>query len=531
MGGLYNCALGWGHSVVTSYPGNPALYAYYLDSTDGNAENTLVMDHISSSNALGLSVTSSAIYATGTALNDVDVDFLNSAGDAYGVQIYFAGGSANAGASSDMHFHNLTIDGFGIEAVKVTGLQAATLGSADFNTGWFTSISNGTQSALDIESSSGVTVENVQMNNSAGNGVLVENSSNIKVNGNLLQRMTGNMVQVDNSSGVSVTDNVLYATQGFTAHSLLAVTGTSSHVALLGNTLGGYAQYGYLIASGLTDVQAAGNPMDTTNIATPVSDTGGSLSFSVPGKLTFGSCPGCGGGGGGSGAANITALTPTSSSSYGEISSGSGINAPIFGLVAGSQSIFGANAYYDGSNWQRAVTGSAAAWREMNITSHDYPSYNVGGAFHDCPPDSAGPMSTWDTTCQGLALFPGLDSSGNLLHRMVLNPQGWGTGSVYTPGTDIGKGTIFEVNKPTAIDNSAVAVVSAKYATDKPLVVTGAASQTGNLQEWRNSGSTATIAGQVFIGPDGTLQEKDTANGHTYRISITNGAVALTQVN
>lgn len=92
---------------------------------------------------------------------------------------------------------------------------------------------------------------------------------------------------------------------------------------------------------------------------------------------------------------------------------------------------------------------------------------------------------------------------------------------------NIGQDSAFTVNTPTTVDTHASTMLAPTAAGDKGVVVQALPSQTGNLQEWQNSSGATTL----FVGPDGTLQTKDTTNGHTYRISITNGALVLIQTS
>lgn len=92
---------------------------------------------------------------------------------------------------------------------------------------------------------------------------------------------------------------------------------------------------------------------------------------------------------------------------------------------------------------------------------------------------------------------------------------------------NIGQDSAFTVNTPATVDTHASTMLAPTAAGDKGVVIQALPSQTGNLLELQNSAGAST----VFFGPDGTLQEKDTTNGHTYRIVITSGAIVLQLVS
>ncbi len=201
------------------------------------------------------------------------------------------------------------------------------------------------------------------------------------------------------------------------------------------------------------------------------------------------------------------------------------------GTTASRQSTFASNAYYNGTSWLQPTTTSASIFRLNGMTQIGASYTFTGGEVLDlCPVQSAGSTITGvDSTCIARTSGTGTTTGGGVIHRAWLNSQTptQVAGNAYTGTPNIGTDTSLTVNTPNTIDNLASTVLAANSASDKAVVVQAAPSQSANVQEWQNSAG----ASSVFIGPDGSLQEKDTTNGHVYRIVITNGAIALQQVS
>lgn len=113
------------------------------------------------------------------------------------------------------------------------------------------------------------------------------------------------------------------------------------------------------------------------------------------------------------------------------------------------------------------------------------------------PTSAAGSVTIKGYSGQTASLQQWQDSSGTVLSS-VDPTGGLRINSTGTPGT-VEK---FRINTPTTVNNSANAIIAASSTTATPLVVQGAASQTANLQEWRNSANTLLSS----INSDGALQ-------------------------
>ena len=202
-----------------------------------------------------------------------------------------------------------------------------------------------------------------------------------------------------------------------------------------------------------------------------------------------------------------------------------------FGTTASRQSTFASNAFYNGTSWVQPTANSASIFRLNGMTQIGASFTFTGGEILDlCPVQNAGSTITGaDSTCIARTSGTGTTTGGVVIHRAWLNSQTptQVAGNAYTGTPNIGTDSSLTINTPATIDNAASTLLAANSASDKGLVVQGAASQSANLQEWQNS----TGASSVFIGPDGSLEEKDTTNGHVYRIVITNGAITLQQVS
>ena len=106
---ISNCTAQWGERTASPRP-EPSMASISVWA-DGNAENTILLVDDAAGGS-GNVATVYGLYMNGAAINDVDIDQFGSSGTTYGIYINFTGGTANAGASSDIHIRNATIDGY-----------------------------------------------------------------------------------------------------------------------------------------------------------------------------------------------------------------------------------------------------------------------------------------------------------------------------------------------------------------------------------------------------------------------------------
>ena len=212
----------------------------------------------------------------GSAINDVDIDQFGSSGTTWGIYINFTGGTANAGASSDIHIRNPTIDGFVTGGIYINGVAASSLGSVDIDGGWVTSINSGTTHAIDLESSSGINIRGVQIINRYGDGIYAHNTTNGVFIGNTIQEIGGSgasAIELLGSSWNSVTGNSIRGDATYPTSYLLAVVGNSTYNSISGNVLSGYGTDGIITdggtGTGSVNNQWCANAIDPANIATP----------------------------------------------------------------------------------------------------------------------------------------------------------------------------------------------------------------------------------------------------------------------
>ncbi len=294
VGATRNANAGWGNAGVTAYTSSQTLCGFCLDSTDGHPEYTISLQGIGASTGV-TTPTTIGILQSGAAINDTDVDFSNFANLTDCVDVIFTGGTANAGASSDVHYHNTTCDAFRRRGIYVSGLTSATLGSIDFDNTWATSITAGTQNSFEIENSSGVAITGGEVINSAGSGIYANGSSHLKISGMHFMRTTGNMLVLNNTQSSAITGNIFEGTSGYTTGTMLGFTSGSKLNAITGNTFSGYASNGITFDSTSTNngIVTGSNTVDSSNITTPTTDQGSNFTSAGSGGTTTAaaSCP------------------------------------------------------------------------------------------------------------------------------------------------------------------------------------------------------------------------------------------------
>ena len=192
-----NCGNGFGTPTYTS---GQTINCIEPDSSNGVAENTLIMDHISMSvagtatNSSG--VTSSIINSHGTAINDLNMVFLSSSGGvSYGVKdVYTGSGAADSEADGNLDRPNIEAD---VSGVYLSGLNILS-GQPSFTISGGYILSNGTAPKfIDCENTSGLQVNGIKLISIAG-------SSITDFYGNGCTNFIFNNNKMDNNGGIGV---------------------------------------------------------------------------------------------------------------------------------------------------------------------------------------------------------------------------------------------------------------------------------------------------------------------------------------
>lgn len=241
VGHIENCAVTWGFNGITGYTGTQFV-GFYLDSADGNAEASFRGRHLLASSTLAAGVNTIGMALLGNAINDVMVYELETATTNYGVYIQNTGGGG-AFSSGDIHFWGSIFDSSRTSSIFVTGLTAATNGRVEFNGGYALGPAVGGAHNIDIESSSGVNISNMQIGpfispttdyvliNGGGNNSVTNNSIfGVSVNGiNLASSTTQNTIVGNQITGSSATGGLIALTNAtYNAIGLNSLGGTAA---------------------------------------------------------------------------------------------------------------------------------------------------------------------------------------------------------------------------------------------------------------------------------------------------------------
>lgn len=241
-----------------------AVYGYYVDSDSSSPENSI---HFS--NIIGVDTGATNHFVGfelhGPRINDVDVDFLNVAGEDYGVRIDFTGSCPTTNAY-DIQFKNATLDNPHTDTIFATGVCSSGNGTvATFNGGWF----NG---PIDIESSSGISIANSQIAEaSLASLMLVNNSNAIDFTND--QFYWGTYLHYAGSSSGVISGNTFRSPASTAPTTFITLTGSSRNV-VTGNALSGYATNGITLDASSNNNVLDDNAIDPTNITTPLTDSG-----------------------------------------------------------------------------------------------------------------------------------------------------------------------------------------------------------------------------------------------------------------
>jgi hypothetical protein len=144
-----------GLNIVNSYISG-TINCFDIDSSNGVAMDTqeFLYDTGAVLNTAQTNMTSRVIYIHGTAVNDVDLDHMQSAGTSYGAYLNYTG-SGGADTDTDIHFNAPTFDGCGISCVYINGFPATGPSALAIENGYLATSTNNAK-IVDIESSHGV---------------------------------------------------------------------------------------------------------------------------------------------------------------------------------------------------------------------------------------------------------------------------------------------------------------------------------------------------------------------------------------
>jgi hypothetical protein len=207
VGKISNSTAGWGFSGFTNYSsfgGN--LYGWWLDSADGNAQNTIVFDNIATGNN-STGATTYGLYDVGQAINDQDFEMFDISSTTYGM--YFnATGNATNYSSSDIIIHKGTIDNFSNTGIYVAGLGNANKANLVITDGYIFSYFCG-GSDLSANNTSGVTLETSELVCSGGTSVSMTNSTNTMIRNNRIFASSIGISQTAGAAGNLITGNYI----------------------------------------------------------------------------------------------------------------------------------------------------------------------------------------------------------------------------------------------------------------------------------------------------------------------------------
>lgn len=264
----------WGYNGFTETTGS--FYGYYLDSADGNAQDSLRLLNGGVSSNLSATPTTYGMIITGSAINDVTTYDFETAGVSYGQYVIYTGGGLAGFSTSDIHLLHGVHDNCLISCYFVSGLTAATGGSLTIDGGRAQSyLSSG--NLIDIESSFGVSVIGVQITKVQGFGsgvpvgLAAVNSSNIIVSNNIFADLPAGSILFSSTSDSTISGNNFFNVTGAAPASIISLTGTSANNILSGNSLSGFATTGVTFGSSTTkNTLLDSTAIDTTNITTAV---------------------------------------------------------------------------------------------------------------------------------------------------------------------------------------------------------------------------------------------------------------------
>jgi hypothetical protein len=285
MGVIEDSTIQWGYNGVAETSGS--FYGIYTDSADGIASPSFRVRHCFVANAIanGTTLNTFGAFFNGTALNDQMYYGFETAHLGYGVSITQTGAGSNI-ASSDLHFFGTINDAYYHGGFIITGLTTAGSGHVSIN-GGYNSSANSNTSAIDIESSRGVNVTNVQLSATTGNAnnaIFVNNSTNVVLMGNDLQSVTKDGIIVGSSSSVVISGNSINGVGALNGLIRLVSTTLST---VTGNVLTGTGQSLVVDAASINNTGLASNTIAATLTAAVVT---GANQINAWGAAPSGAC-------------------------------------------------------------------------------------------------------------------------------------------------------------------------------------------------------------------------------------------------
>jgi hypothetical protein len=236
---------------------------YWLDSTDGSGEQSVVLKDTAANCASG----NKGYNISGTAINDIDM-YAPAAGNCdYDLWVNYTG-SGVVDSQSDIHIIAPTFDSAQLSAVYINGLTySGQVASTLVLEGGYLQCGSGSCKTVDIESSVGVVIANTQIGNfdTVHTTVLLNNSKSIGIVGNSMMDIHANGIELIETSYSTITGNVLHAPDA-TGHTMIGLD-SGGYNSVTGNTLTGTATNGIFSADATNTCGA--NGVDPTAITTP----------------------------------------------------------------------------------------------------------------------------------------------------------------------------------------------------------------------------------------------------------------------
>jgi parallel beta-helix repeat protein len=240
VGKVEDCLATWAFGSVTNYTGG-TYSGFYLDSADGNPEFSFRGRHLQASSNLSAASNVRGFDVEGTAIQDVMVYGLETAGGAYGIYVNHSGSSSFS--SIDVHFFGSIIDAPNTSAIYVNGATAATSGRIEFNGGYMAGGFTAAGNLIDLENSTGINVTSMQIGPmlSATNYIFLSGVTGSNISNNQIVGVTSAGITLTGSTGNTIADNQV---TGSSATTLISLTSTSTNNSITGNVLLGSATNG-----------------------------------------------------------------------------------------------------------------------------------------------------------------------------------------------------------------------------------------------------------------------------------------------
>jgi hypothetical protein len=270
-GYMQNSGVLWGFAGFTS----PTVQSFgiYVDGSL-SMESLRIRDSFAQTNGADTSG-SVGLFVKGNQVNDLFVRGFETANMGYGIYIQDTGGG---GQAQDIHLNDTVNDTCQVACVTVTGATLAFNSMVDIKGGWMDSQAT-SATELNISSSSGVTVEEVQFFGDPSFGVNVSSSNRVGIsNNNFLLWGSGGTsddIAISSSNAVSITGNTI--SNGLSANRQTTYIAATSLIrsTISGNTLSGYATNGITLDSASDNNSIIGVfAIDPGNITTPITNSG-----------------------------------------------------------------------------------------------------------------------------------------------------------------------------------------------------------------------------------------------------------------